>query len=467
MNITRDIVIKSFIWKFLERIGAQLISFIVTIILARLLMPSEYGLISLITIFINICSVIIDGGLNTALIQKKNADNTDYSTIFYFSLVASIILYGCLYVSAPSIARFYNEPILIQVIRVLGVNLILFAINSIQRAYVAKHMLFKKLFYSSFISSIISGFIGIISAFKGLGIWALVIYNMSNVLVSCLMMWLLIEWRPLLTFSYRRFAILFDFGWKIFLANLITIVFVELRKIFIGKVYSPSDLAYYERGEQFPSLIMNNIFTSVQTILLPTLSEYQDDKNNVKNMMRRSTKLSCFVVYPLMVGLIVVAEPLVRLLLTEKWISVVPFIQIMCIANFFKPISISNWEAIKAMGYSNITLKLEIFKKIIDIIILLISIMFGVTGIAWGVVAFNCICVFINLYPNIKLLGYTVTEQLLDAAPTFAISIMMGAIIYLLRYIIMPDILLLSFQFILGAIIYILLCHIIGEKRNK
>lgn len=464
MEITRNLAIKSFIWKFLERSGAQVITFIVTIILARLLLPEEYGVIALITIFINICNVIVDGGLNTALIQKQHADDKDFSTIFYFSLLTAFGLYGILFLCAPYVSLFYNIPILTDVLRVLGINLLFFAVNSIQRAYVAKHMLFSKLCYSSLIAALVSGTLGIVSAYNGYGVWALVIQSVSVNLLSCIIMWVTIKWRPVLTFAFERFLSLFDFGWKIFLANLITVVFVEIRKVFIGRLYSPSDLAYYDKGEQFPSLIMNNLFTSMQTVLLPTFSAYQDDKTKVKNMMRRSTKLSCFIIYPLMVGLIVVAEPLVRLLLTDKWIAIVPFIQIMCIANFFRPITISNWEAIKALGYSGITLKLEVIKKIADVIILLFTLKLGVHAIAWGVVLFNFICIFINLAPTVKLLNYKILEQLRDAIPSLLLSILMGCIIYLFKLIIVSDLTLLIIQVISGILVYIFLCFIFKEE---
>lgn len=464
MEINRTTVIKSLFWRFFERLGTQVVNFVISIILARLLLPEQYGTIALIMVFINVCSVIVDGGLNTALIQKKNVDNIDFSTIFYFSLSISFLLYSLLYFLAPYIAAYFDDYILIKVIRILGINLIFYSVNSIQRAYVSKHMLFNKLFYSSFFAVLISGIIGILFAYNNFGIWALVVQNLLCTIITCIVMWYTIKWRPLIDFSFDRFMSLFSYGWKIFMANFITVIFVEVRKLFIGKMYTPGDLAYYERGEQFPNLIMSNIFVSIQSILLPTLSEYQDDKLKVKIMMRRSTKMACFVIYPIMVGLIVTAEPLVCLLLGDNWIGVVPFIQIMCVANFFRPITISNWEAIKALGYSGITLKLEVIKKIIDILILLISIKLGVVIIAWGVVFFNFCCIFINLAPNIKLLDYKIEEQLRDAIPTFLISIFMGVIISVIRFIDLSYLELFIIQVFLGVFIYFLLCSMFREE---
>ena len=247
------------------------------------------------------------------------------------------------------------------------------------------------------------------------------------------------------------------------MANFITVIFLEIRKLLIGKKYSRSDLAYYEKGDQIPGLIMGNIFTSIQSILLPTFSEYQDDKLKVKTMMRRSTKMSCFVIYPMMVGMIVLAEPMIQILLGDNWLGVVPFIQILCVANFFRPITISNWEAIKALGYSEITLKLEVLKKVIDVLILLVSIRMGVEAIAWGVVTYNFICIFINLAPNVKLLDYKIREQILDATPTLIISLVMGIAVYFAGNINLGIYLLTTIQILVGILTYTLLCAVLKE----
>lgn len=464
MAFSRGTILKSFLWKLFERLSAQLIQFVVTIVLARLLLPSEYGIIALIAIFIQLCDVIIDGGLNTALIQKKDADNTDFSTIFYFSLGMAMVMYGVMFVSATPIAHFYDQPELVPVIRVLSLSLPFYAFNSIQRAYVSKNMLFQRLFYSSLGAIILSGGLGIFMAYHGYGVWALVAQNISGQVFTTLIMWFTVRWRPVMKFSTGRFKGLFNYGWKIFGANMITALFVNARKLVIGKFYTPASLAFYEKGEQLPHLVMSNIFTSVQAILLPTFSEWQDDRPRVKAMMRRSTKLSCFFIYPLMVWMIVAAKPLVVFLLTEKWLTAVEFVQILCIANFFRPITLSNWEAIKALGYSGITLKLEIVKKVADITILVISAMIGVYAIAWGCVLFNIICVFINLSPNKKLLNYGVGEQAMDAVPTLLIALAMGAGVYWIQWFDLPNLAILISQFVLGIGIYVGLSRMFKEE---
>lgn len=430
MKSERSTVVKSFLWKLLERCSVQIVTFIVTIVLARLLMPEEYGIVALITIFIALAEVIADGGFNTALIQKKDADALDFSTVFYFSMVVAICLYGLLFLSAPLIAGFYNQPLLIPVFRVLSCSLLFYSFNSVQRAYVSRHMLFKKLFISSLIAVILSGAIGVYLAYEGYGVWALVWQTILNQLFTTVIMWVTVKWRPIMVFSKERFSSLFGFGWNIFCTNFIVTLFIRLRAMVIGKIFSPSTLAYYDKGNQFPGLISDNVCGSIQAVIFPALSDVQDDKEKVKSMMRRAINVSCLFMFPLMVGLMVCAQPLVILLLTDKWIKVVPFMQILCLANFFRPITIPNQQAINALGYSGITLKLEIIRKVIDVVILVISCYFGALAIAWGVVLFNFLCVFVNLIPNVKLLNYKLHEQIVDLIPTFIISGIMGASIY-------------------------------------
>ena len=441
----------------MERSGAQIISFIVSIILARLLEPSEYGIIAIITIFINLANVIIDGGLNTALIQKKNADDVDFSTILYFSLVLSGVVYLILFFAAPTIASFYNNEDITKVLRVLSITLVFCAYNSIQRAYVSKHLLFKKLFWCSLIGVVISGVVGIFMAYKGFGVWALAAQSMSHQVINTIVMSLIIKWRPQKVFSFERFKSLFDFGWKIFSTNFIIALYNDIRGILIGKLYQPASLAFFDRGKQFPALLMGNINASLQTILFPVLSDEQDRRDRVKSIMRRSTTISCFFIFPLLVGLFAVSKPLILFLLTDKWLPVVPFLRIFCIAYILMPMQIANMEAVKSMGYSNITLKLEIIKKVIEAIILVISFLIGLKAVAWGVVVYNAVCMFINLYPNIKLLDYRISEQIRDILPSFVVSILMGMSVYWIQFIKMPTIIVLLSQFVLGVLVYVCL----------
>ena len=465
--IQRETIISSFIWKLLERFSSQVISLLVTIILARQLLPDDFGIIAIIVVFIELANVIIDGGFNTALIQKKDADNIDFSTILFFCLTLSAVLYLILFFLAPLIADFYSNPLLVPVIRVLSINLFLNTFNAIQRAYVSKHMLFNKLFYCNLAAIITSGILGITMAYNDGGVWALVFQQIANQLVLCITMWLMIKWRPILAFSWQRFKALFDYGWKIFATNIIISIYENIRSLIIGKLYLPATLAYFDRGKQFPSLVITNISISLQTILLPAFADIQDDRERVKQMMKQSIELINAIVLPVLVGLAVCTKPLVILLLTEKWLPMVPFMQIFCIAFMLIPIQSSNMSAIKALGYSGITLKIELIKKIIETIILIGSFLINVYAVAWGIVLYNLVCIVINLYPCKKILHYGVTEQIKDILPYILLSGIMGGVLYLLSLMIIHPGLLLTLQFIIGFTIYITLNAVFSTSSYK
>ena len=447
------------IWKLLERFSSQLVSFVISIILARILMPSDYGIIAIILVFINIANVIIDGGFNTALIQKKDADETDFSTIFWFCLMMAAVMYLILFFCAPLISSFYKNDILTPVLRVLGLNIFLFSFNSIQRAYISRKMLFRKLFYVNGIAIILSGIIGIMMAYGGYGVWALVGQTLASSACCCILMLFFVRWYPTFVFSRERFVGLFDYGWKIFLTNFIIAIYGDIRSLVIGKLYKPASLAFFDRGKSLPSLIMTNVTVSIDTVLLPTLSEEQDNKQRVKQMMRRSVGVSYLFIAPLLVGFFFVAKELVLVLLTEKWLPAVPFIQIFCIAFFLMPIQNINLTGIKSLGYSDITLKLEIIKKVIEAIILVISFMINVYAVAWGIVVYNAICIVINLSPCKKLVDYGVLEQLRDVMPTLLAALVMGGVIYACSFLPINNTLLLILQVILGAAVYYVLCR--------
>ena len=460
MAIQSKTVITSMLWNILERFSTQIVSFIISIILARILSPDEYGIIAIIIIFINFANVIIEGGLNTALIQKKNADQTDFSTIFWFCLLLSVVMYVILYITAPLIARFYDKEILIPVLRVLSLVLFANSINSIQRAYVSRHMLFKKLFWINAVAVFISGTIGIVMAYKGYGVWALVGQSLTLPLVCCVLMWIAVKWRPTFTFSMQRFKGLFDYGWKIFVTNFIVAVYGDIRGLLIGKFYQPSALAFFDRGKSLPTLLMNNITSSINTVLLPAFADEQDDRDRVKQMMRRSVQVSYFFVLPLLIGLICSAKSVVLVLLTEKWLPAVPFVQIFCIVFILMPIQNVNMTAIKSLGYSSITLKLEVYKKILEAVILVVSFMINVYAIAWGIVLYNLVCIFINLSPSKKLVDYGWQEQIKDVSPTIIVSLLMGGVVYACTWLPFNIYVVLSVQIVVGVLVYYLLSRL-------
>lgn len=454
-------VISSLLWKFSERISAQLVTFIVSVILARLLSPQDYGNIALVTVFITIANVFVVSGFGSALIQKIEVDNTDYSSVFYVNIVFSCFIYLIIFLISPAVANFYDSPILCPVLRVLGLRIPIAAVNSVQQAYVSRNMLFKKFFFSTLFGTLLSGVIGCVMAYMGYGIWALVAQYLVNTSVDTIVLWFTVKWRPDFVFSIKRVKVLFSYGWKLLLSGLLDTGYTQLRSLVIGKKYTSSDLAYYNRGDQYPQLVVTNINTSISSVLFPAISKCQDDLSKVKSMTRRAIKTSSYIMWPLMIGLGVVAEPLVSLMLTDKWLPCVPYLQIACVTYAFWPIHTANLEALKAIGRSDIFLRLEIIKKIIGLFLLLATMNYGVMAIALSLIVSTIISSFINASPNKKLLGYNYVDQIKDMMPAFLLSCVMGTIIYPLSFYINNSLMLIVIQILIGAIFYILLSRIL------
>jgi len=448
-------VLSSLFWKLMERGGTQGIQFIVQIVLARLLLPEDYGIIALVVIFTSIAGVFIQSGLNTALIQKKDADETDFSSVFYLSLFIACLLYLILYITAPFIATFYEEPHITSVFRVLSITLFFGAFNSIQNAIVARNLQFKKLFVSSTGAILVSGTVGIYMAYTGFGVWALVGQQLINQLLVTVILWFTVKWRPRLLFSYKRVKSLFSFGWKLLVSSLINTIYMDLRSLIIGKMFKAEMLGFYNRGQQFPSVLVSNIDGSIQSVMLPVLSSQQDNRSRVKDMMRRAIVTSSFVICPMMVGLAVTAEPLVKLLLTDKWLPCVPFLQIFCASYALMPIHTANLQAINALGRSDIFLKLEIIKKGYGLAILGVTVFYGVYAIALGQVLSSIISTFINAYPNKKLLNYSYIEQWNDIMPSLLLSLVMGVVVYSIKLLGLSALITLVIQVCVGVIFYV------------
>ncbi|ATP39437.1 flippase [Solibacillus sp. R5-41] len=454
-TMTKSIIISSLLWKLLERGGTQGVQFIVMIILARMLLPEEFGLIVLVSIFITIAGVIAQSGFNTALIQKKKVDEIDFSSVFYLNLFVTIILYVILYISAPYIASFFDHPQLTLVLRILSLTLFFSTFNSIQNAVIARNMQFKKLFVSSLGGVVISGIVGIAMAYANFGIWSLVVQQLTNQLIFTATLWYTVKWKPQLFFSIERLISLFSFGWKLLASALIDTIYSNIRSLLIGKMFSPVMLGFYNRGEQFPSILIGNINGSIQSVIFPALSSQQDNKQRIKEMVRRSIVTSSFIVFPMMIGLAVIAEPLVKIMLTEKWLPAVPFLQIFCAVYALWPLHTANLQAINALGRSDIFLKLEIIKKIIGLGILLIGIPFGVHAMAIGSFVGGIIAVFLNAYPNLTLLNYSVKEQWKDIMPSLLIALTMGAIVFSVQWLRLSEGVTICMQILAGITIYV------------
>lgn len=450
-------VFSNFIWRFAERCGAQLVTFIVSIVLARILTPSDYGTIALVTVFITILQVFIDSGLSTALIQKKDADDLDFSSVFYFNFVICIILYLIMFVSAPLIADFYKESSLVSIVRVISLTLIISGVKGVQQSYVSRHMLFKRFFFSTLGGTIFSAVLGIIMSYAGFGVWAIVFQQLSNNAIDTLILWITVKWRPIKKFSWSRLKNLLSFGWKMLASSLLDTIYNNLRNMIIGKLYTSADLAFYNQGDKFPKLIVTNINTSIDSVLLPTMSNEQDNHVRVKDMTRRAIKISTYIMAPLMIGLAFCAKPIVQIVLTDKWLPCVPYLQIFCISYLFWPIHTANLNAIKAMGRSDLFLKLEVIKKFIGMILLLITMNISVMAMAYSLLISGLISQVINSWPNRYLLKYSYIDQIKDILPNIVMALIMGVFVYFINYLNLSVLVSLMIQIILGGIIYLVL----------
>lgn len=448
-------VFANFIWRFAERCGAQGVSFLLSIILARLLMPEVYGELAIVIVIISLLNTFINSGMGVALVQKKDADELDFSTLFYFNFISGLLLYVILFFIAPLIANFYANTRLIPVIRALGFSLIIAGVKNIQISYVSKNLIFKKFFYSTLAGSVISALIGIVMAYCGFGIWALVAQYIINDVISTLVLWFTISWRPKWQFSVERLKGLFSYGWKLLISNLLSSLYENVRQLLIGKIYTTKELAFYNKGNNFPTIIITNINYSIDSVLLPTMAREQNDVERVKSMTRRSIRTSTYIIAPMMVGLAVCAEPLIKLILTEKWLECVFFLRIFCVTYMFYPIHTANLNAIKAMGRSDWFLKLEIAKKVVGTILVLSTMFISVRVMAYSLLFDTLFSTVINAYPNKKLLNYSWGEQIKDILPYLLLAVGMGIPVYLLSLLHIPIIIILALQVIVGALIYI------------
>lgn len=448
-------IIINFFWRFAERTGAQGVSFIVSIVLARLLAPEVYGTIALVTVFTTILQVFVDSGFGNSLIQKKDADDLDFSTVFYFNMLICCFLYFGMYIAAPFIAGFYEDSQLISVIRVLSLTLIISGIKNVQQAYVSKNMLFKRFFFATLGGTLGAAILGITLAYMGAGIWALVIQQVSNCAIDTVIIWSIVKWRPKKMFSFKRLKALFSYGWKLLASRLLDTLYINMRQLIIGKMYSSADLAYYNRGQQFPNFIVNNINNSIDSVLFPVMSSVQDDRMRIKEMTRKSIKVCTYVMAPMMMGLAFCAESVVKLVLTDTWLECVPFLRIFCITFMFYPIHNANLNAINAMGRSDLFLKLEIMKKVVGLVLLLSTMWFGVRAMAYSLLISGILSQIINSWPNRRLLDYGYIDQLKDIFPSILLSVCMGIGVWSISWLKLPVLVTLVGQILLGIISYI------------
>jgi len=452
--------VKGASWSFIDSIAGQGITFLVGLVLARLLTPEEYGLIGIIMIFIAVFNSIVDSGFSNALIRKNDAKYIDYNTVFISNLVLSVVLFGVLYISAPAISNFFNQPQLIPLLRVMGSIVIINAFAIIQRTILVKQVDFKTQTKVSLISSITSGVVGIGMAVGGLGVWSLVGQQISRQFLNSAFLWIYSRWYPKLQFSIQSFKELFTFGWKLLVSSLIDTIWKEIYQVIIGKCYSPVALGQYTRAQQFASICSSNLTTVVQRVSFPVLTSVQDDKERLKNGYKRIIKVTMLITFVLMLGLAAVAKPLVISLIGEQWLPCVPFLQIICLQMMLYPLHSLNLNMLQVQGRSDLFLKLEIIKKIIAIGPLLLGIFVNIYWMLGGSVLTGFIAYYLNAYYSGPFLNYSIKEQVKDILPSFGVAVAMAVPVFAMSFIQLNPFILLPLQIVAGAIISISICEV-------
>lgn len=452
-------VILSLIYKFSERFLVKGLGLFVSIVLARLLLPEEFGQIAIILVFANISQTLVQGGFNTALVQNQDTSESDYSTVFYISFGMSIVLVCILWVIAPLVDSFYGSIGITIPMRVYSFTLLFAAFNSIQVAKMQRELEFKKMMISTVIATIISGSIAIYLAYNNFGIWALVVYYFSNSVATCIAMMFVLKWRPMLAFSKERAGVLFSYGWKMMVSAILCSVYNDVRSLIIGKVFSQKDLGFYNRGQQFPDIIGNTLDNAIQSVMFPVFSRLQSNKDELRKALKKTLTLGSFIIMPAMIGLAAISEPLICILLTEKWLPCVIYMQIICIGNMTIPLTSSNLVAIKALGRSDIYMKLEFIRRAAMLLVLMVSVigLHTVKAIAWGYAVSAWIDYIITSVPLGYLLQYGLYQQIQDIWKYLITSIAMAGIVFLVGRISDQYLVVLPIQIFIGCSVYFLL----------
>ena len=466
-------------WSGLERFSVQGVTFLVQLVLARLLTPNEYGLIGMLVVFLQIGQVFIDSGFANALIQKKECTPADFATVFYYNLLLSLAIYAILFFTAPFIASFYNQDILIPLLRLLSLTLIINALAIVQKTILVKRVDFRTQTKVSLFSAILSGIIGISLASKSFGVWALCWQQISFSFLQLFFYTLYVHWLPNSKFSKESFIKLFNFGSKLLISSLISVIYKNLYSVVIGKKFTAAELGYYTRAEQFAMFPSNNLGNIIARVAFPIFSKIQDDTPKLCTAYRRIIQYSSYIIFPLMCGLIAIAEPLITVLLTEKWLGIVPLLQILCIDWMLDHLSIINLNLLYVKGRSDWALRLEIIKKIIAIIILIATIPFGLTIMCWGRVLYSTIATIINTHYTRILINLNFFQQMIDIIPYLIGALVMAAIVYGVNLLISTSISQVIIGMLIGVITYAiitficykgirmrLICYIKNRKRE-
>ena len=431
----------SMVWTGLQKYSTMGIQFVSGIILARLLTPYDYGCIGMLTIFMVLAEAFIDGGFGSALIQKKQPTQADYSTIFWWNLIMAFFMYGILYISAPAIARFYNIPLLCDVLRVQGLVLFIYAFNIVQRNQLKKKLNFKVLSIVTITTSIIALSITIFMAYKGFGVWSLVVQNLISAAIPAIIFWFFIKWRPIFVFSRKSFKELFSFGFYMFLTNLINQFANQIQGLLIGKLYNPSTMGYYSKAHGTERLASKSVYSIMSQVTFPLFSQVQDDKNRLANIIRRLAMTISFLTFPILFILLLCAKPIFLLLYSDRWLPSVPYFQVLCIAGLASCMIAVNLHSIAAIGKSKVTFTWTIIKRAIGIGFVVGGLfLWGMKGLLLGAVLNTWFSYFVNVSLVSKYIGYKWYRQLLDILPVAIVSIIAALVSFGCGYLLELDI---------------------------
>ena len=453
-------VISSLIYKFIERFSVKGIGLVISVVMARLLAPEVFGQIAILNVFIGLSQTLVESGLNTALVQSPEVSERDYSTVFYISMAISVALIALLCACAPLIAEFYESPEIVAPLRFYSLSMLFMALSSILSAKIQRELRFKQQLRCSLAATLISGAAGILMAQRGAGLWALIVYYFAHSLVFCAAMFIEIRWLPRSRFSMQSAKRLYAFGFRMLASSMLTTLYNNIRPLIIGKKFSTADLGYYDKGSQFSTIISVNIDSAVQSVMFPVFSTLQDDSGKIRAAMRRAMSVSAMVIFPVMLGFAAVAEPLVRLLLTDKWLPSVFFIQVLCVGEMQVPLTSSNLVVLKSLGKSEIYMRQELVRRAAMLIVLAVSV-FGfrsVEAIACGFTLSAWIDALITSRPLKKLIGYGFLDELRDVWKNMIAALLMAGAVYAMNALALPLIAKLALQVLTGAAVYVLLC---------
>lgn len=459
--------IKGSFWSAIDNVAQYGVGFIVSIILARLLSPDDYGLLGIIGIFTVVCNAIINGGFSSALIRKKDVSDKDYNTTFIVNLIASVILYAILFVSAPLIAKFFNREELVSLTRVSSLAMVIGALAIVQHTRLTKRIDFKTQTKITFVSSIVSGVVGITLAILNFGVWALVVQMLTSQILSTILLWIYNHWTPKLDFNKNSFHELFGFGWKMMVSGILDSLWTQLNQVVIAKFYNTATLGQYSRADHYSQLFSSNLTSVIQRVTYPVLSEIQDDKERMVAAYRKVIKLTMFFTFSSMFALGAIAEPLIHCMIGEKWHEAATYLPLICLIGTFYPLHAINLNMLMVQGRSDLFLRLEIIKKIIGLAPLFVGAFVGIFPMLYSLFVMSIICYFLNSHYPGKLLGYSSWRQLRDISKSFFIALTMAFFVFLLKYLPLSDWYILPIQFVIGIILFFALCKLSRLEEFK